>query len=282
MEPGRRPKVIRVTYGWSAFPSSQRRGGRDMNKISRSHRKRRRRARSASAIARSRNSGQFGVNAGSRRASIEASPFRARASRHPVCAASVASRHSFDGAATPPLRGGECAPPIPHHEFRVIALAIVFLLLLGGGHTSAHKPVTSKYDYNRDGFPLLREHCGRCHVKGGPGPMSLMTYADAVPWAVSVRDELSAGRMPPWPVDPTSPAVKGAHPINSRDMNTILVWASGGTPEGNTEAKLPAVTFNPQWKLGPPDLAIPMDAEYAVAPGKIEETYETSLPVNVT
>src|SRR5437879_1250441 len=35
------------------------------------------------------------------RASIEASPYRARASRHPVCAcASV-------GAATPPLRGGQ-------------------------------------------------------------------------------------------------------------------------------------------------------------------------------
>ncbi len=164
----------------------------------------------------------------------------------------------------------------------VILLAVVFLLLLGGGPTSAHKPVTSKYDYNRDVFPVLREHCGRCHVKGGPGPMSLMTYADAVPWAVSIRDELSAGRMPPWPVDPTSPAIKGGHPINSRDINTILVWASGGTPEGNTEAKLPAVTFNPQWKLGPPDLAIPMDAEYSVAPGKIEETYETSLPVNVT
>jgi len=29
----------------------------------------------------------------------------------PGCAASVASRHSFDGAATPPLRGGEYARP---------------------------------------------------------------------------------------------------------------------------------------------------------------------------
>src|SRR5213593_3078567 len=112
--------------------------------------------------------------------------------------------------------------------------------------------------------------------------MSLMTYTDAVPWAVSIRDELSSGRMPPWPVEPTSPAVKGAHPINSRDINTIIVWASGGTPEGDTGAKLPAVTFNPQWKLGPPDLQIPMDAEHTVAPGVIEDTYERSLPVNVT
>src|SRR5437870_6510713 len=38
---------------------------------------------------------------------IEASPYRAPASRHPVCAASVASRLFFHGASTPPLRGGE-------------------------------------------------------------------------------------------------------------------------------------------------------------------------------
>jgi len=38
-----------------------------------------------------------------RRSSIEASPYRARASRHPVCAASPLAV----GASTPALRGGE-------------------------------------------------------------------------------------------------------------------------------------------------------------------------------
>src|SRR5437773_10476626 len=58
--------LITVTYGWSAFPSSQRRGGAK------------------------RRGGQFGETL--------------RRSDHPGCAASVASRHSFDGAATPKLR----------------------------------------------------------------------------------------------------------------------------------------------------------------------------------
>src|SRR5437899_1285816 len=100
-------------------------------------------------------------------------------------------------------------------RFLLLAPAIAFFLLGAGRHTDAHKPVTSKYDYNRDVFPLLREHCSRCHVKGGPGPMSLMTYTDAVPWAVSIRDERSAGRMPPWAVDPTSPPVHGGQPSRS-------------------------------------------------------------------
>src|SRR5437899_6466525 len=164
----------------------------------------------------------------------------------------------------------------------VIVIAIACFLVVAGEHTDAHKPVTSKYDYNRDVFPLLREHCGRCHVKGGPGPMSLMTYADAVPWAVSIRDELSAGRMPPWPVDPTSPPVKGGYPISSRDIDVIVVWASGGTPEGNPDAKVPDVAFHAQWKLGPPDLKIQMDAEHTVAANAIEEVCEFSLAANVT
>ena len=112
--------------------------------------------------------------------------------------------------------------------------------------------------------------------------MSLMTYKDAVPWAESIRDELTAGRMPPWPVDPTSPPVKGGHPISSRDIDMIVIWASGGTPQGDLAAKLPAVTYNPQWKLGPPDLKIPMDVEHTVAPGTIEETVEFSLPTGLT
>jgi hypothetical protein len=88
--------------------------------------------------------------------------------------------------------------------------------------------------------------------------------------------------MPPWPVDLTSPPVKSGHFISARDINIIVEWASGGTPEGNPETKLPATTFNAQWKLGPPDLKIPMDVERTLAPGMIEDNYESSLQTNVT
>src|SRR5438477_12172709 len=98
--------------------------------------------------------------------------------------------------------------------------------------TQAHKAVTSKYSYNKDVFPLLRDHCGQCHVAGGPAPMSLLTYKDAVAWAEAVRDELTSERMPPWPVAAQSPAVKGSHPLDARDLDIIVTWASGGTPLG--------------------------------------------------
>jgi hypothetical protein len=161
-------------------------------------------------------------------------------------------------------------------------LATAFFLIAAGEHIDAHQPVTSQYDYNGDIFPLLRDHCAACHVPGGAAPMSLVTYQDTVPWAQSIRDELTTGRMPPWPVDPTSPSVKGGHPINARDIDRIVVWASGGTPQGKIETQLPALTVSTQWKLGPPDLTISMQTEHTLTADENEKTLEFSLPTNAT
>jgi hypothetical protein len=42
------------------------------------------------------------------------------------------------------------------------------------------------------------------------------------------------------------------------------------------------VAFDPQWKLGPPDLKLQMDAEHTVSPSAIEELSEFLLPTNLT
>jgi hypothetical protein len=149
----------------------------------------------------------------------------------------------------------------------------------------AHKSVRSKYDYNRDVFPLLRDNCGRCHVEGGAAPMSLMTYKDAFSWGESIRDELTAGRMPPWPIDPRSPAVKGMHPISARDVDVIVTWASGGTPRdwsGDIDRQQPAVAVQNEWKLGVPDLVVSMETAFALAAGEVEEKKDFSIPSGLT
>jgi hypothetical protein len=83
----------------------------------------------------------------------------------------------------------------------VCAGLVVAGALLATRHGEAHKAVTSKYTYNDDVFPILRDRCGRCHVSGGVAPMSLMTYDDAFPWGESIRAELIAAHMPPWNAD---------------------------------------------------------------------------------
>jgi len=92
----------------------------------------------------------------------------------------------------------------------IIGLASAFFLVITAKHTDAHKPVTSKYNYYRDILPLLRDHCAVCHVEGGPAPMSLVKYKDAVPWAESIRDVILFPLMKPQDAD----AKHAAEPAN--------------------------------------------------------------------
>ena len=57
----------------------------------------------------------------------------------------------------------------------------------------AHKGITSKFTYNAEVYPVFLNRCGRCHIDGGVGPMSLLKYEDAFPWAESLRAELLDG-----------------------------------------------------------------------------------------
>jgi hypothetical protein len=161
--------------------------------------------------------------------------------------------------------------------------ALALALVVGGGRiTRAHTPITSKYAYNEDVFPIFRDRCGQCHYQGGPAPMSLLTYHDAVPWAQSIREELVAEKMPPWFRDPSGPATKGEHPISAREMDVIITWASGGTPQGDLQKTPPTIASHPQWKAGPPDLKLTMDVEHIVKRGSTEEHCDFTLPTNLS
>jgi hypothetical protein len=161
--------------------------------------------------------------------------------------------------------------------------AIVSALVLAGiaiamRPASAHKAITSKYTYNDDVFPILRERCASCHVAGGVAPMSLMTYDDAFPWAESIRAELVSAHMPPWNADEGYGEIKRAHTLSPKELDVILTWATGGNPRGSLDQKLPEVKLQNDWKLGPPDLALKMPADFTLAADKMEDTQEFTLP----
>jgi hypothetical protein len=141
----------------------------------------------------------------------------------------------------------------------------------------AHKAITSKYTYNDDVFPILRDRCASCHVPGGIAPMSLMTYDDAFPWAESIRAELVAAHMPPWNADEGYGEIKRAHTLTPKELDIILTWATGGNPRGSLDQKLPLVALKNEWKLGAPDLALKLPAEFTLAADKMEDTQEFTL-----
>src|SRR6478609_9305632 len=113
----------------------------------------------------------------------------------------------------------------------------------------AHKGITSKYTYNDDVYPILRDKCGRCHAEGGAAPMSLLKYSidagGAAAWAESIRENLVSEAMPPWYADPTGPAVRNNHGLTPRELDIIVTWATGGTPQGNLNKKPVDVAVTP-------------------------------------
>jgi hypothetical protein len=170
---------------------------------------------------------------------------------------------------------------MPRQSSVTTLLTIVLVLAFSALDVVAHKPVTSRFDYENDVLPLIRDHCSQCHTTDGAAPMSLMTYADAVPWAESIRDEMTAGRMPPWPLDPRSPKVKGALSISGRDIDTIVTWATGGTPQGQPFANARVLPRKAS-RLGAPDLVLLMPAVHIVAAGVSDEICEFSLATGLT
>src|SRR5436190_4527715 len=161
-------------------------------------------------------------------------------------------------------------------------------VVAAAGTIDAHKAVTSKYTYNEDVFPILREKCGRCHVDGGPAPMSLLTYNEnggsggAVAWAESMREMLTAEAMPPWYADPSGPAVKNNHSLTPRELDVLITWASGGTPQGNLQKKPAAPPAQFTWGLGKPDLELKLPAPQTLPAGEMEKDADVVVPTNFT
>jgi hypothetical protein len=163
-----------------------------------------------------------------------------------------------------------------------LVAAVLLLVTIASEPGRAHKPITSKYTYNADVFPIFRDRCGSCHVAGGPAPMSLVNYKDAVPWAESIREELIGEKMPPWYVDLGGPAMKGGHSISAKEIDTIVTWATGGTPEGDIAKRPEPVVPAAEWPAGSPDLIVPVPTEYTMPAEVQEDTHEFMVPTGFT
>lgn len=157
----------------------------------------------------------------------------------------------------------------------------VWLLTSGGFPAEAHKAITSPYTYNEHVFPVLRERCLSCHFEGGPTPMSLATYRETLPWAETIREHLMAEKMPPWYVDRLGPPVRGGHALSTKEMDVLITWSVGGTPEGAGSAPPPVEPPPLQWSAGPPDLKLAMPAAHVVPAGTLQQTHEFTVPTGL-
>jgi hypothetical protein len=128
--------------------------------------------------------------------------------------------------------------------------------------------------FYRDVLPVLQKNCQECHRPGEIGPMPLLSYDQARPWAKSIKQAVLAKKMPPWFADPAHGHFSNDRRLNDADVKTLVAWADAGAPEGNAKDGPAPVKWLEGWNIGKPDYTIEMPVEYHVpASGVIDYTY---------
>ena len=119
--------------------------------------------------------------------------------------------------------------------------------------------------FTRDVAPIFQKSCQTCHHPGTAAPMSLLTFQDVRPWARSIKARVMAREMPPWHLDKSVGIreFKNDISLSDADINTIVRWVDGGTPQGDPKDMPPPLTFRPEtdWFIGKPDLTVTFDKE---------------------
>jgi hypothetical protein len=122
--------------------------------------------------------------------------------------------------------------------------------------------------FTKDVAPILQRACQNCHRAGSIGPMPLLTYQDARPWARSIKQQVVQRNMPPWYIDRTIGLQKFKNDISLSDQEiaTISAWADAGGPMGNA-ADMPAPRVfddSDRWHIGKPDLVVTLKKDFLV------------------
>src|SRR5688572_950690 len=167
-------------------------------------------------------------------------------------------------------------------------VAATLLWIAAMGSPSLHgqysrRPVEKNIPtFSKDVAPIIYKNCAGCHRPGEIAPMSLLTYDEARPWAKAIRDEVGDRRMPPWHADAPAGTFHNERLLSDADRATLIAWANGGAPKGDSAALPSTPTFPDGWSAGKPDVVLEMSEAYKLpADGTIEYEY-FYLPTNFT
>jgi peroxiredoxin len=123
---------------------------------------------------------------------------------------------------------------------------------------------TGSVTYTKDIAPLLQKNCQECHRPGQVGPMSLLTYDDALSWAETIGEVVAERRMPPWHADPKVGHFSNDRSLSKAEREALLTWIKEGCPQGDPADLPPPRSFPEGWSIGKPDVVFSMPHEFNV------------------
>ena len=155
-------------------------------------------------------------------------------------------------------------------------IAAVLALAVAPSTLEAHKPTKTRFTYHRDVLPIFESRCGSCHREGGVAPMSLLGYKDTFPWAVSIKNQVLALSMPPWFADERYGAFRHSSSLTATEVNTLVDWCLGGTPEG-VPGDAPTRRTGVESPEGEPDVALELPETFVLEADRAEARHDARL-----
>jgi len=112
--------------------------------------------------------------------------------------------------------------------------------------------------------PLIDRKCLSCHVKGGPAPFPLQTYAQVKKRADLCQRMMLTRMMPPcnamWE---GGEFCVGGGPLTDHEAVLLQQWMQAGAPEGPVSQPAPSPNAG-QWALGKPDAVLQPLGHYEI------------------
>jgi hypothetical protein len=128
--------------------------------------------------------------------------------------------------------------------------------------------------FHKDIEPILQDRCQSCHRPGEVGPMALMTYDQARPWAKAIRAAVVQGKMPPWPINPNYGKFLDDRSLSKEQIGLLTAWVDSGAPEGNRADAPKPRTWVEGWNIPTPDVVLEMPQAFEMpAKGRAEYQY---------
>jgi len=104
----------------------------------------------------------------------------------------------------------------------------------------AHDIGTTPITWNREISRIVYDRCASCHHNGGTA-FSLMTYSEAQPRAVAIKNAVLTRQMPPWGAVKGFGAFRNDQGLTQEQIEVITDWVQSDMPKGNNPNALPKV-----------------------------------------
>jgi hypothetical protein len=112
--------------------------------------------------------------------------------------------------------------------------------------------------------------------------MPFLTFDQTRPWAKSIREQVTARKMPPWFADPHYGHFSNDRSLSQTQIDTLDAWVKAGAPAGNVKDAPPPRQWTQGWNIGTPDEIIEMpQAFHLPAKGAVDYQY-LILPTHFT